>query len=463
MSEITPRQPKRPLIWSDEVLDLQDKLPPTEIEIYIVGGAVRDAYLHRPIKDLDLVTSESAIKFARQLANSLQGDVFVLDAERDVARVLLPDALTIDIATFRGADLLADLQDRDFTLNAMAVDLKGDLNLLIDPLDGEQDIMAKRVRRCSPDAIARDAIRGLRAIRQSVQLGFRLDAATLADVRAYGVRLRDTSGERIRDELFKLLALPQPSRALRVAEHIGLLEVIFPNLTGDNAGVWEQTLRVIDKLNTLLSAVSFARTDNTAATFEMGMVVIQFDRFRAQLNQHLLHIWVNDRPHRALLMLAVLLREQPVEIAEQHSDALRLSNAEKQRLLTVIKHYRHPVFSETVTPLLAHRYWYLLGTAGLDIMLVTLADTLGTQILDHRTWLLLIERVVLLLEAYYLRYEEIVMPPPVVDGNLLLSRLHLAPGPIIGELLTLIREGQVEKRVVTVEDALEAAKAYLVD
>lgn len=460
MSELSARQPKRPLIWSDEVLDLQDRLPPTEIEVYIVGGAVRDAYLHRPIKDLDLVTSESAIKFARQLANSLQADVFVLDAERDVARVLLPDALTIDIATFRGDDLLTDLQDRDFTLNAMAVDLKGDLSQLIDPLNGEQDITLKQVRRCSPDAIAHDAIRGLRAIRQSVQLGFRIEPATLDDIRAYGSQLQATSGERIRDELFKVLALPQPGRALRVAERVGLYQVIFPALSREG-NTWEQTVLVIDKLTTLLSAVSFARTDNTAATFEMGMVVIQFDRFRGQLNQHLLHTWVNDRPHQALLMLAALLRGETPEIVEQCAEALRLSNAEKQRLLLIVKHYRHPVFNETVTPLGAHRFWHGLGIAGLDVIFMALADTLGTKMLDQQEWLLLVERALMLLEAYYLHYDEIVAPPPLVDGNRLKSELQLTPGPVIGELLTLIREGQVEKRILTVEDALEAAKAYL--
>src|SRR5262249_5619969 len=156
--------------------------------------------------------------------NGLRGAFFVLDAERDVGRVLLDSQegrLLIDVAGFRGDSLEADLRDRDFTVNAMAVGLHGDLDYVIDPTKRARDAVMKVIRRCNPDAMAHDPIRALRAVRQSVQFGFRIDPETVADIRAQAPRLLDTSIERVRDELFKLLALAKPGAALRVADRLG--------------------------------------------------------------------------------------------------------------------------------------------------------------------------------------------------------------------------------------------------
>ncbi len=108
------------LAWSDAILDLQDLLrdDATDAEpIYVVGGAVRDALLRRPIKDVDIAVAHGGIKLARRIANHFGGGFFPLDAERDVGRALIdtPDGrLSIDVAGFRGDSLDADLRDRDF-------------------------------------------------------------------------------------------------------------------------------------------------------------------------------------------------------------------------------------------------------------------------------------------------------------------------------------------------------------
>ncbi len=218
------------LAWSDVVYDLQafvqqDLLQGAPDGVYIVGGAVRDALMRQPIKDIDIaVRAGEGIRLARRIANGMDGAFFPLDHERDVGRALLdtPDGrLSIDVAGFRGESLDADLRDRDFTVNALAVDLRGDLNQVIDPTGGVADVIGKIIRRCNPDALSRDPIRALRAVRQSVQFGFRIEAETLKDIRAQAPRLLDTSIERVRDELFKLLALGKPGAALRVADRLG--------------------------------------------------------------------------------------------------------------------------------------------------------------------------------------------------------------------------------------------------
>jgi poly(A) polymerase len=486
MADLTPHAPRnRPLFWSDTVMNLQEALLELELPpLYISGGAVRDAYLHRPIKDVDLTTPiGNGIKVARQIANLLNGDVFVMDQERDVARVFAqtPDGkLTLDVAGFRGADLLADLQGRDFTINAIAVDLLGDLNQLIDPLNGEQDADQKLIRRCTPDSIATDPIRGLRAVRQSVQLTMHIEAETLKDIRTHAHRLMETSPERVRDEVFNLLNLDRVGAALRVADTVGLLAHIFPELAPLHGlpqppphvfEVWQHTLMTIEKLAQILLAISYRRTDATAAVFDMGMMAMQFDRYRRSWNAIIDATYANDRPHRAVLIMAALLHnagkgvspnynEQSVKMADERAEALRLSNPEKKRLLTAIQQYRRVLDTPEFTPLEQHRFWHQLGEAGHDVILLALADYLGTvgNEIVQDDWLALVGRARTLLSAYHDLHEAIVKPPTLLNGNDLMTRLNLPASPIIGKLLDRIREAQVTGEVTTMDDALALAR-----
>lgn len=475
MGDLTPREPHRPFTWPDIVEQLQDLLAESSQPIYIVGGAVRDALLQRPLTDLDLTVAQDAIPLARRIANALKGDFFALDAERDVGRALVdtPDGrFMIDVARFRRDDLLADLTDRDFTINAMAVDLTGDANLLIDPLDGERDLKAKLVRRCSPHAFAHDPLRALRAVRQSVQFGMRIEPETLNDMRAAKLGLRQISPERIRDEMVKLLAQANPRAALRVAESLGLLDGILPEVVRlrdvsldnpDYANVLHETLAVVEKLSHILLVISPQRTDHSGANFAIGMLVMQWDRYRHRLQEHVGHLWPNDRPHSALLVLAALLRDCSPDEANARAQGLRLSNGERDRLVAIVKYYDLPLKMDELSPLAIHRFWRQTGEAGVDVCLLAAANYLAASgsKLDQDEWLKVIERLLMLLHAYYERYDELVEPPVLLDGNQLMSQLGLARGPLIGTLLERIREAQVTGEVRLVEDALQLARASL--
>jgi len=479
MGDITPRAPTRPLIWPDLVADLADWLNGAEPPVYIVGGAVRDALLHRPLKDLDLAVQSGGMALARRIANHLHGDFFALDSERDVGRTLVdtPDGrFTIDVAHFRGDGLLADLTDRDFTINAMAVELSGDLNMIIDPLGGERDIQVKQIRRCAPHVVTSDPVRALRAVRQSVQFGMRIEPDTLRDVRGTGERLRrDTSPERVRDEFIRMLSLAKPASALRVADTLGLLEVVIPQVKplhgfaqGTIEDTWQHTLAVVEAMTHLLQAISPARSDNTAASFGLGMLVMQLDRYRDRLNARISAHWPNERPHQAILILAALLHDSGK--AEGHegngafvADRLNLSKGEKQRLVATLRNYMSPLLMDRPSVLEIHRFWWQLGEAGVDVCLLATAEYLGTAggELKQDQWLVIVERLRILFEAYFERYTEIVEPKPLLDGNQLMEALGLKPGPVIGQLIEQIREAQVTGEARTVDDALRIANAHL--
>lgn len=474
MHDLNPRQPYRPFAWPSIVFDLHDLFARSvDAPVYIVGGAVRDALLGWTLKDIDLATDGDSLKLARKIANATGGDFFVLDSERRVGRALIAMSdghISIDVAHFRGDNLLSDLTDRDFTINALAVNLTNDLSRLIDPLGGERDIQEKIIRRCHARSIANDPIRSLRALRQSLQFGMRIEPQTLADIRADGPKLVETSPERIRDEFIKLLSGTKPDSALRLAKQLALLELILPeikNLPGMADHTGDKTLSIINRLTHILTAISPARSDHTGASFGLGMMIIQLDRFRPQLHEHIATLWPNERSHQALLILAVLLHGLGVidtsAIAERTSQ-LRLSKNEIQRLTVIIQNYGRPL-QEDLHPISIHRFWRHLGKAGVDVCLVSLADYLGNvgTAIDQDYWLTYIDRVRILLEAFYDRHDQLVAPPPLLDGNDLINALNLSPSPIIGKLLDIIREGQVAGEILTSEDALVVAQKHLKD
>lgn len=480
MTPLAPKKPRRPLIWTDTVLDLQDLLLETDQPVYIVGGAVRDAYLHRPLHDLDLTVPQDAIKLGRQIANALDGNIYVLDHERDVARVLLerPDGrFVVDVARYRGDDLLADLMDRDFTFNAMAVDMKSDLTQLIDPLNGEQDLLDKVLRQCHDQSIHDDPIRALRAIRQSVQLTTRIEPNTLQAIRDGAYRILDVSAERVRDEFWKVLNLQKAHTALQVAETIGVANIFIPDITPLKGlelpkphlfDGWRHTLMTIEKLRGILQTISPNRTDLTAAVFDLGMIVMTLDRFRQELQTHISQHWADERSHYALLTFGALMHYtgMPDEtaagrITEDRATDLRLSNDEKKRIISTVSYFRD-VFEMPLDDLHMHRFWRAYDASGVDMCLLAMANYLammGTQIKQDE-WIELVERVRTLLDAYYQRYEQIVEPPQLINGDDLMALLDLKPGKHIGELLTYLREAQVVGDIQTREDAIQAAEDW---
>lgn len=470
---VTPRMPKRPLWWSDFILDLQALLLQWGIPCYIVGGAVRDAWLHYPIQDIDLAVPEDAIGFAKRLTNALKADIYIMDEARDVARVWVKQAdatLHIDIARFRGQTLADDLADRDFTINAMAVDLLDDLNRLIDPLNGETDLEDKLIRQCNPHSIQNDPVRGIRAVRQSVGLSAKILPNTLSAIRAHAGDINNTSPERVRDEFVKLLGMARPQSALRILEAVGLLRHVIPQTTGlrsltpspHTENGWSHTLLTIEKLYGIYLTISPQRTDSTAAVFDLGMIVTALDIYRRQLQAHITHQWANDRPHQALLMLGGLIHLLSVDDVDVIATSLRLSNDEKKRLMRMVSAYRD-VPNTGTDALSLHYFWRKYADGGIDGCLLAMAYYLAHENIhiQQDDWLKQLEHIQIMLNAYFVRYEEIIDPPPLLTGDDLVTQLGLSPGKQIGNLLTLIREAQVLGKIATVDDALTLVKTHL--
>lgn len=493
-----PRPSPRPLVWADIVFTLREILPAGPIDIVLVGGVVRDAFWGIPAHDVDLAVPRGGFEVARQIANQLGGAFYKLDPERETGRAIVNyqgERLVIDVANFRGDGLLADLTGRDFTLNAVAVPLHGDLAAVIDPLDGLADAQARILRQCSPESIPGDPVRILRAIRLSTRFDLRIEPHTLARMRGAVPRLAQASPERVRDEIVTLLGSRKPAAGLRALDSLGVLSLIVPEVetlrgvtqsAPHQYDVWQHTLEVIRQLEGVLQTISPRRTEHTAAQAGLGMIVYYLDRFRGQLQAHLAQTWPNERPHAALLGLAALLHDigKPATravvgdrirflghekigaaLAVERATALRLSRAEIARIEQIILHHMRPHLlaqEPTLTRRAIYRFWRELGSAGIDVCLLALADYLATvgPTLQPEAWGNYLLRIGALLDGAP-GPQAIPDADPLVTGNDLMRALGLKPGPRVGELLEMIQEAQAVGEIQTMEEALRLAREHL--
>lgn len=192
-------------------------------EAWIVGGAIRDELLGRPVLDLDVACREPE-RAARRYAKHSGGASFPLSERHGAWRVALETGRTVDFTPLPDG-IEADLATRDFALNAIAVPVAG--GAPVDPYGGRADIEARAIRAVSETVFADDPLRLLRAVRLEDELGFRLDGHTEELVRAHAERVREPAGERILAELYRL-----SSAGYRRLDELGLLVALGGSLAG---------------------------------------------------------------------------------------------------------------------------------------------------------------------------------------------------------------------------------------
>jgi len=192
-------------------------------EAWIVGGAIRDELLGRPVLDLDVACREPE-RAARRYAKHSGGAPFRLSERHGAWRVALETGRTVDFTPLPEG-IEADLATRDFALNAIAVPVGG--GATVDPYGGRADIEARAIRAVSDTVFADDPLRLLRAVRLEDELDFRLDRHTEELVRAHAERVGEPAGERILAELYRL----SPAGYRRLDE-LGLLVHLGGSLAG---------------------------------------------------------------------------------------------------------------------------------------------------------------------------------------------------------------------------------------
>lgn len=463
----------------------------SQLPCYLVGGLLRDQLLDRPLPYLnaDLAVPQQALAFARRLAAELGGAFVPLDeaagcgrvvVERDGARVEL------DLGDFRAPTLEADLALRDFTVNAIAMDLAAWLRAperpapLLDPLGGVQALRQRRLIPCFPGTFSEDPLRILRAFRFAAQLDFSLDPDALPLMRAAAPGLAQVSGERIREELLAIFETDRAAPAIRGLDELGVLDLLMPELSAGR-GLFQGGYHHLDVLSHQLETV--AQADRILTDFA------EFSSpLRGPLAAYCAEPLVERHARKGLIKLAGLLHDvgKPArrtveadgeiwflgheqtgaELVAGIMDRLRCSNRESEMVRQLVLHHLRPGFlsrEPQLTRRAIYRFFKALGDHGPGCLLTWWADRMATRGPKSRLDQVDQQRARLeeLLNAYFFQAEEVVKPPRLVDGRRLMAEFSLTPGPLIGELLNAVEEAQAEGRIRSTEEALALVRTLV--
>ena len=442
---------------------------------WLVGGAVRDELLGRPLDDLDVALDGDVAAAAKALRKRTGGAAFPLSEAFGGWRVVGPQhAWHVDVLPLLGGDLEADLAARDFTINAMARPVGG--GDLVDPHGGAADLAARRLRTVAPRALTADPLRTLRAVRLATELGLTIEAATLDAVRANAHGLAGVAPERTFAELKRVVGGRRPGDAVRLMQAAGVTAHVLPELLElrgveqnvfHHRDVYDHTLEVLDAVAALqddpagaglgeegpavAAALAEPLADELARWGAMRFAALLHDIAKPATRGELAdgrvtfigHDQVGARMARAILgrwRASGRLADHVAALTEHH---LRLGFLVHERPLTRRSVYR-----------------YLTATAprAVDVTVFTVADRLATR---GRNAEAAIDAHLVLARAMLAEARAFDPRPPLLRGDQLARELGLRPGPRLGELLARLEEDRFAGELATPEDALARARELL--
>lgn len=397
-------------------------LPPAA---YLVGGNVRDALLGRRADylDLDFVLPDGAVQTAKAIANHYHAGFVLLDAERQIARVVFERA-TVDFAQQVGPSLETDLQRRDFTVNAIAYNPHSEQ--LLDPIHGYGDLQRRQIRMIAPENLKEDPLRLLRAYRQAAQLDFVLEAKTQSTIRQLAGLLSEIAPERVQSELNYLLGTAKGTPFLALAWEDGLLQHWLPSATARGLAL----VASIDQ-----AAIALAQAWST---------------FNAELVG-----WLRDQQKasglgRSWLRIAKLvsLMDSSLPAAELQLWHLKYSRAEVQAVLTVLKHLPQLKALDVLLASRKNQYAFFQAVGAAFPALVVLAVAQGLSQ----------EAIAPLINRFLTPTDPVAHPSPLLTGRDLMTTLQIPAGPRIGQLLEALQLAQAEEKIATAQEALAFAE-----
>lgn len=451
---------------------------------YLVGGTLRDWLMGKRVgSDLDLAVEGDGFAIAAGIAALHECTFVPLDESHGTARIVLKaeEPIIVDISSLKGPDILADLELRDFTINAIALSvenfLEGRLDQVLNPCGGIRDIRSKIIRICSDDSYRDDPLRILRTFRFMAALGFKIEPHTLELIPAQLHGLSGVAPERIRDEFVATLAADSSSEGLRALDATGVLEELFPELQpmrgcGQNEfhhlDVWSHSLETVRQME------SFVRD---AASL--------FGDARPLIENYLREEPVRGRPRIALLKLAALFHDSGKpqnrfveaggrvrffghekssrEIFEHAAQRLRLAKKEITLVGDLVEgHMRPMIFTgEPVSRRAILRLHRRFERDIIGLFLLFLADLAATRgpartpESEEIAGSQVLRALDICLEAAKTKEK------PFVNGQDMMQLFGMEPGPNMGSVLRRLRELQDLGDVTSKAEAIEAAREML--
>lgn len=424
----------------DNVLSVYHSLVNKGYEAYFVGGCVRDLILQRSVQDWDLTTNATPQDLLKIFPNGFYDNTF--------GTVGIPTQLNnkpeiIEITTYRternytdsrhpgevewGKTIEEDLLRRDFTINAIALNLAEEKEKIVDPYNGQKDLQNRIIRtvRNPNERFKEDALRLMRAIRFATQLSFTIEENTWQAMQEDAQLFPLLSAERVRNELLKILASEYPYEGIMLLKNAHLLQYILPELL-EGIGVNQERPGRHHTADVFThNVLSLKFTPSTDPIVRFATLIHDVGKPRVQsADENGLVIFYNHEIAGASLAYEICNR-------------LRFSKKDRKKVVNLIRWHMFTV-DEHITESAVRRFIRRVGAENVkDMIDLRIGDRLGSGTQTAESW-----RLTLFKE----RIEKELAPGPfsindlAIDGNDIMKELKLKPGKQIGKLLQKLFE-----------------------
>lgn len=444
------------------------KIVPPSMKIYLVGGAVRDILLGRKIRDFDFSAEGLVRPIGKNVANEMNGAYYVLDDEREMVRVIIDDEnmgqFDVDIALMSGDDISDDLRERDFTLNAMAIDLKEPPEL-VDPLNGLDDFNNRVLHMCSPESLKNDPLRALRAVRMSLEFGLTMDEELINEMKSVRELMSRSSMERYRDETFKIVRLNRNSEAVKLFEEFGFLDYLFPGISTPCS---EEKIGKIENADRFSVMMTRHQNEETSDDAFMAYASQRLGNYKPALKAFFDKTLALYHSRRMLLGFASIVCElsESTDMIKNWCTRLAFSSSETAFVLSAIQSLQYlKVFPNIVScsDVDIYRYFRLFKEGGIAGLSLYLADQYSKRdnIETYNHWCDHVVFVQNMISAYFSRYMEVIDPKPLLSGNDIQALLQIQAGPLVGKAKNALIEAQIKGSVRNVAEAEFFLRQYV--
>ncbi len=401
------------------------------IELYIVGGSVRDLLLNRFITDYDFTLESNVFQYAKMFADSIHAPIVPLEENPPTVRIIIrstssitPD-FYIDFAQYRAASLIKDLQLRDLTINAIAIPfvsfMESNNYEIIDPCNGLKDLEMRLLRFPSEQVILDDPLRLMRIYRFAAQLDFQFSEESETLVEQHKRLLSETSIERVRDELLKVFNVENAQKYLQQMYDIGLLSIVFPQLEQRRMN-WDPLIYYEEEL-----------IPNQIPDYDFDMQIYLHDELGIYTSRY------------CLLKLCLILTEDFGDVGNK----LRLSKKSVKFIKSLFAGIKH-ISDRSMTRKDIIDFLRIASTDWWGVILYSIAN----QSISHET----IEKIS---DIYFDHFLPIVEQGRLITGEDLIKRFNLNEGKEIGELLKQIEDMQFYGEIRSREDALATVEVLI--
>ncbi len=450
----------------DKVLEL---LKNYDEDIYLVGGAVRDYLLGKTTCDKDILVN-NAESFAKEFARKNNATFITLDSENKIYRVVLRDKINyLDITEPIEGSLEKDLRRRDFTINAIAINLK--TKEIIDINNGQEDIKNRVIRSISEDNLVDDPLRILRAFRFSATLGFEIEQGTLEQIKRHKDLILNPAKERVNYEILKLFQGEYtPQVLLMASDIIELLYPVFtdvkkvPKNTHHHLGLYEHSVETVNQIQQIYNTSSDEVKEHMNKVDFGGfsrLAHLKFAGFFHDIGKF--STWTIEGDRHRFIKHDDVGSKMAKEILKQN----KFSKKQIEYITSMIKNHIYPsqvVSAENINDKIYMRYIRKMEDNVIDNIILAQADRLsarGSAITDDIVKDN-IDRLNKLLEFYIMIKPKLKPIPKLLTGQEIMEIKNIPQSPILGKIISALKEEQSEGNILTKAEAVEFVKNFSV-